>query len=74
MRTNFILVLISLEILLLSLGLLFSSFSFYWMNDPDGQIYSFFLVMVSAADSVIALSLLSILKRKKVILTYYFQI
>ena len=56
-RKNIILLIISLEIMLLAVTLLFliSSFSF---DDNTGQIFGIYIIAVAGAESVIGLSIL----------------
>jgi NADH:ubiquinone oxidoreductase subunit K len=56
-RKNFILVLISLEILLLIINSIFVIFSVFY-DDIFGQVFAFFLLTVAAGESALGLSLL----------------
>jgi len=58
-RRNLINVLIAIELLFLSCSLFFVFFSLY-LNDIVGQIFALFIVCVAAAESSIALALLTI--------------
>lgn len=61
-RRNMLLLLMSLEILLFSVNLIFIAFSFYF-NDNVGQIFALLVLTVAAAESAIGLALLVIYYR-----------
>jgi len=61
-RKSIILVLLSLELLLLAVNLQFMALS-YLMNDIDGQVFSFFVLTVAAAESAIGLAILVVYYR-----------
>lgn len=56
-RQNIIIVLMSIEILLLSINLNFIYFSIY-IDDVIGQIFSLFILTVAAAESAIGLAIM----------------
>lgn len=56
-RQNLILILISIEIILLSINLNFLCFSFY-LDDITGQIFSIILLTVAASESAIGLAII----------------
>lgn len=56
-RQNIIIILMSIEIVLLSVNLNFLYFSFY-MDDIMGQIFSIIILTVAAAESAIGLAIL----------------
>jgi NADH-quinone oxidoreductase subunit K len=60
---NLINILISLELILLSLNLLFGTFSLY-LDDIVGQVFNLIIVTIAAAESGIGLAL---------VLLYYFN-
>lgn|SRR5690606_17500753 len=60
---NLITVLLSIEILLLSINLNFIIFSIY-LDDLLGQIYALLIITVAAAESAIGLAILVIYYRK----------
>lgn len=67
-RRNMLIVLMSIELLLLSVNLNFVFFS--CLNDDIvGQLFSFFILTVAAAESAIGLSLLVIFFRLKSIIS-----
>lgn len=57
LRKNLILVLISIELLLLSVNLLFIFFSLY-LDDISGQVFSLFILTVAGGESAIGLAIL----------------
>ncbi len=63
-RKNLIILLMSIEIMLLSVNLNFVTFSNYHHN-LHGQIFVFFILTVAAAESAIGLALLVVLFRQK---------
>lgn len=56
-RTNLILVLMSIEVILLAISLNFIIFSFV-LHSITGQIFSIFVLTVAAAESAIGLSIM----------------
>ncbi len=65
---NIIVILISLELILLSINLNFIIYSLY-LDDVSGQIYSLFILTVAAAESAIGLAILVIYYRIRGILS-----
>jgi NADH-quinone oxidoreductase subunit K len=61
-RKNVIIILMSIEIILLSVNLNFIAFS-YFLNDLTGQIFSLFVLTVAAAEAAIGLAILVIYNR-----------
>lgn len=59
-RKNIIIMLMSIELLLLSVNLNFIFFSVY-LNDQIGQIFSLFILTIAAAESAIGLAILVVL-------------
>ncbi len=62
-RRNLIVLLMSIELMLLSVNLNFVAFS-RWMGNVDGQVFVFFILMVAAAEAAIGLGILVVLFRK----------
>ena len=61
-RKNLIVLLMAIELILLAVNLNFVAFSYY-LNDPTGQIFVFFILTVAAAESAIGLAILVVLFR-----------
>jgi len=61
-RKNVIIILMSIEIILLSVHLNLIAFS-YFLNDLTGQIFSLFVLTVAAAEAAIGLAILVIYNR-----------
>lgn len=61
-RKNVIVLLMSIELMLLSVNFNFIAFSHY-MADTAGQIFVFFILTVAAAESAIGLAILVVLFR-----------
>ena len=61
-RKNVIIILMSIEIILLSVNLNLIAFS-YFLNDLTGQIFSLFVLAVAAAEAAIGLAILVIYNR-----------
>lgn len=57
MRSNLILILIALEMVLLSINILLVFFSIY-LDDLLGQVFALFVLTVAAAESAIGLAIL----------------
>jgi NADH-quinone oxidoreductase subunit K len=57
MRHNLIIVLMAIELILLSVNLLFVFFSLY-LDDLTGQAFSLYILTVAAAESAIGLAIL----------------
>jgi len=63
-RKNVIILLMSIEIMLLSVNLNFIAFSHY-LDDLAGQVFVFFILTVAAAEAAIGLAILVVLFRNK---------
>ena len=63
-RRNVIIVLMSIEIMLLSINLNMVAFSYY-LGDLKGQIFSMFILTVAAAEAAIGLAILVCYFRNK---------
>jgi len=63
-KKNVIMILLSIEILLLSINLNFALFSIY-LDDIAGHIFVIFILTIAAAESAIGLSLISCLYKIK---------
>ncbi|MFL2826425.1 MAG: NADH-quinone oxidoreductase subunit NuoK [Paracoccaceae bacterium] len=63
-RRNVIIVLMSIEIMLLSINLNMVAFS-YFLGDLSGQIFSMFILTVAAAEAAIGLAILVCYFRNK---------
>ena len=61
-RKNVIIILMSIEIILLSVNLNLIAFS-YFLNDLTGQIFSLFVLTVAAAEAAIGLAIIVIYNR-----------
>lgn len=57
LRRNAIIVLMSIEIMLNSVNLLLAAFSAY-KNDPAGQVFVFFIMVVAAAEVAVGLAMI----------------
>ncbi|MBF0180240.1 MAG: NADH-quinone oxidoreductase subunit NuoK [Magnetococcales bacterium] len=56
-RRNMIIILMSIELILLSVNINFVAFSHY-MGDVTGQVFTFFVLAVAAAEAAIGLAIL----------------
>ena len=63
-RKNLIILLMSIELMLLSVNINFIAFSYY-MCDLAGQVFVFFILTVAAAEAAIGLAILVVLFRNK---------
>lgn len=63
-RKNVIIIMMSIELILLSVNVNFVAFSSY-LNDLTGQIFTFFVVTVAAAEAAIGLAILVVFFRNK---------
>ncbi len=63
-RKNLIILLMSIELMLLSVNINFIAFS-YFMDDLAGQVFVFFILTVAAAEAAIGLAILVVLFRNK---------
>jgi NADH-quinone oxidoreductase subunit K len=61
-RKNLIVLLMSIELMLLAVNINFVAFSHY-LNDLNGQLFVFFILVVAAAEAGIGLALLVVLFR-----------
>lgn len=61
-RKNVIIILMSIEIILLSVNLNLIAFS-YFLNDLTGQIFSLFVLTVAAAEAAIGLAIIVVYYR-----------
>jgi NADH-quinone oxidoreductase subunit K len=63
-RKNLIVLLMSIELILLSVNTNFIAFS-YFLGNYTGQVFVFFVLTVAAAEAAIGLSILVVLYRKR---------
>ncbi len=63
-RTNILMLLMCVELILLAVNTNFIAFSHY-LNDTAGQIFVFFILTVAAAEVVIGLAILVLMSRNK---------
>ena len=63
-RKNVIVILMSIELILLSVNLNLVAFSFY-LNDMAGQIFALFILTVAAAEAAIGLAILVVFFRNR---------
>ena len=63
-RKNVIIILMSIEIILLSVNLNLIAFS-YFLNDLTGQIFSLFVLTVAAAEAAIGLAIIVVYYRNR---------
>lgn len=63
-RKNVIILLMSIELMLLSVNINFIAFSYY-SADLAGQVFVFFILTVAAAEAAIGLAILVVLFRNK---------
>jgi len=63
-RKNIIIILMSIELMLLSVNINFVAFSHY-LGDLSGQVFVFFILTVAAAEAAIGLAILVVLFRNK---------
>jgi len=61
-RRNLLIMLMSIELILLSVSMNFISYS-YFINDLSGQIFVFFILTVAAAEAAIGLAIIVTLYR-----------
>ena len=62
MRRNLIVVFLSIELMLNSINLMAATFSSYH-NDPQGQAFVFFIMVVAAAEVAVGLAMLVMIYR-----------
>ena len=63
-RKNVIVILMSIELILLSVNLNFVAFS-SWLDDLTGQIFAMFVLTVAAAEAAIGLAILVVFFRNR---------
>jgi NADH-quinone oxidoreductase subunit K len=63
-RKNILIIIMSIELLLLSINLNFAAFSVY-LDDVIGQIFILFILTIAATESAIGLSIITVLYRLK---------
>jgi len=63
-NSNFLTVLLNIEVMLLGAGLLYVGFSLFFF-EPKGQLYALILLVLAAAESCLGLSLLVALFRSR---------
>src|SRR5919202_993121 len=63
-RKNVIVILMSIELILLSVNLNFVAFS-SWLNDLTGQVFAMFVLTVAAAEAAIGLAIVVIYFRNR---------
>ena len=63
-RKNIIVLLMSIELILLSVNTNFIAFS-YFLNNYIGQVFVFFVLTVAASEAAIGLAILVVLYRKR---------
>ncbi len=61
-RKNLIILLMAIELMLLSVNINFVAFA-YFLDDPAGQVFVFFILTVAAAEAAIGLAILVALFR-----------
>lgn len=71
-RKNFIIILMSIEIMLLAINLNFIIFSVY-LDDLLGQVFALFVLTVAAAESAIGLAILILYYRLRGYITIDFM-
>lgn len=62
-RTNIIMLLMCVELILLAVNTNFIAFSYY-LNDVVGQIFVFFILTVAATEAAIGLAIITLVYRK----------
>ncbi len=63
-RRNVLILLMSIELMLLSVNINFIAFSSY-LNDVQGQVFVFFILTVAAAEAAIGLAILIVIFRQR---------
>jgi len=63
-RKNVVILLMSIELMLLSVNINFIAFS-HFLGDLSGQVFVFFILTVAAAEAAIGLAILVVLFRNK---------
>ena len=64
-KKNIIVILMSIELLLLSVNINFIAFSSY-LNDISGQVFAMFTLTIAASEAAIGLAILVVLFRNKI--------
>ena len=64
LRKNIFVILMSIELMLLSVNINFIAFSSY-LNDIQGQVFVFFILTVAAAEAAIGLAILVVIFRQR---------
>ncbi len=62
MRRNVIIILLSIELMLTAVNINFIAFSHY-MQNPDGQVFVFFVMTIAAAEATLGLAIVVALFR-----------
>jgi NADH-quinone oxidoreductase subunit K len=62
LKRNALVILMSIELMVNSINLLLAAFSTY-LNDPAGQIFVFFIMVVAAAEVAIGLAIIVVIYR-----------
>lgn len=63
-RKNIIIILMSIELMLLAVNINFVAFSSY-LNDISGQVFTFFILTIAAAEVAIGLAILTVFYRNR---------
>ena len=63
-RTNLVILLMAIELMLLAVNLNFIAFS-HFLGDTAGQVFVFFILTVAAAESAIGLAILVVVFRNR---------
>lgn len=63
-RKNIIIIMMSIELMLLSVNINFIAFS-HFLGDLSGQVFVFFILTVAAAEAAIGLAILVVIFRNK---------
>ncbi len=63
-RKNLVIILMAIELLLLAVNINFVAFSYY-LDDPAGQVFVFFILTVAAAEAAIGSAILILLFRNR---------
>ena len=63
-RKNMIIILMSIELMLLAVNIIFVGFSYVY-NDLSGQLFSMFILVVAAAEAAVGLAILTIFFKNK---------
>ncbi|MBU1698602.1 MAG: NADH-quinone oxidoreductase subunit NuoK [Candidatus Eisenbacteria bacterium] len=63
-RRNFLIVLMSVELMLNAVNLALVAFARYWDN-PEGHVFTFFVIALAAAEAAVGLSILIVIYRQR---------